>query len=190
MMFKTICVFCGSSPGANSIYQDSAKNLGLELAKNSIDLIYGGGNMGLMGTVSQAVLSSGGKAIGVIPKTIADKVDHHEISELHIVNNMHERKQKMFDLSDAFIALPGGFGTLEEILEIITWAQLGFHQKPIGLMNIDGFFNSLFDFFNLSVTQKFIKSEHVDMIKSESTPSMLLEALKTYQLPTLDKWQK
>ena len=187
---KNVCVFCGSSPGANSIYQDSAKNLGLELVKNNIDLVYGGGNMGLMGIVSQAVLNSGGRSIGVIPKAIADKVDHHEISELHIVKNMHERKQKMFDLSDAFIALPGGFGTLEEILEIITWAQLGFHQKPIGLMNIEGFFNSLFDFFNKSVTQKFIKSEHVDMIKSESTPSLLLKALKTYQLPKLDKWQK
>ena len=189
MKFSKICVFCGSSPGANSIYKESVKTLGIELVKNKIDLVYGGGNMGLMGTISQSVLDSGGKSIGVIPKAIAEKVDHHEISELHIVDNMHERKQKMFDLSDAFIALPGGFGTLEEVLEIITWAQLGFHHKPIGFLNINGFFDSLFDFFHISVTQKFIKREHVDMIKSESTPALLLNALKTFQVPQLEKWQ-
>ncbi len=190
MSFKKICVFCGSSPGAKSQYIESAKKLGLELVKNNVDLVYGGGNMGLMGAISQTVLKFGGKSIGVIPKVIADKVDHYEISELHLVENMHDRKQKMFELADAFIALPGGFGTLEEVLEIITWAQLGFHHKPIGFLNIAGFFDSLFDFFNISVTQKFIKSEHVAMIKSESIPSLLLEALKNYQVPNIDKWQK
>lgn len=189
MKFSKICVFCGSSPGVKSIYRESVKILGFELAKNKIDLVYGGGNMGLMGTVSQSVLDAGGHSIGVIPKSIADKVDHHEISELFIVDNMHQRKQKMFDLSDAFIALPGGFGTLEEVLEIITWAQLGFHHKPIGFLNIDGFFDSLFDFFQISVAQKFIKREHVDMIKSESSPALLLDALKSFQVPQLDKWQ-
>lgn len=190
MKFKNICVFCGSSPGKKLIYTESVNQLGLEMVKNKFDLVYGGGNMGLMGSISQSVLGAGGKAIGVIPQAISDKIDHHEISELHIVENMHDRKQKMFELSDAFIALPGGFGTLEEVLEIITWAQLGFHQKPIGFLNIDGFFDSLFNFFDFSVNQKFIKSEHVAMIKSESTSYQLIEALKTFKVPTLDKWQK
>ncbi len=187
---KKICVFCGSSPGIDPIYTQVVTELGKEMVKRSFDLVYGGGNLGLMGAIAQSVIENGGSAIGVIPQAIASKTEHLENIETVVTDSMHERKSKMFELSDAFIALPGGFGTLEEILEIITWAQLGDHEKPMGFLNIKGFYDGLFRFFEYSVAQQFVKEPHVNMIVNEYNPSDLLDSLSSFQNPQIGKWQK
>jgi len=185
---KSIAVYCGSSPGLLPEYATAAEELGKYLAKNSITLIYGGSSVGLMKIVADNVLQNGGKVIGVIPEAIAKKVVHPNLTELHITPDMHARKKMMFDLSDAFIAMPGGIGTLEEIFEVLTWSQLGFHSKPCAFLNIEGFYDKLFDFLKHSVNQRFIKQEHLDMFKSSNTVEGVMTAFKTYMPKISDKW--
>ena len=185
---KKICINAGSSPGLLIEYREAANRLGRTLAENNIDLVYGGAGVGLMGEVANAAIAHGGKAIGVIPKSLAHRVAHKDLSQLHVVDSMHERKQKMFDLSDGFIALPGGLGTLEEVLEILTWSQLGLHGKPCGMLNICGYFDKLLAFIDHAVSQRFIRQEHRDMILVETHPANLLRRFRTYGAPTVEKW--
>jgi uncharacterized protein (TIGR00730 family) len=183
-----ICVNCGSSPGGVVAYQDSAIKLGKYLGEKNIDLVYGGADVGLMGVIANAALNAGGNVIGVITKSLAAKVQQNNVTELIIVNTMHERKMKMFELSDAFIALPGGFGTFEELFEILTWAQLSIHHKPIGVLNVNNFYNKLFDFLDHAVEQRFIKEEHRKLFIVSKTPEELYQNFLKYTVPVVEKW--
>lgn len=185
---KRICVNCGSSLGANNNYSKAACQLGKYLAKNKIDLVYGGADVGLMGDVANATLQAGGKVIGVITESLAQIVKHDKLTEIIIVDNMHARKMKMFELSDAFIALPGGIGTLEELFELLTWAQLGIHTKPVGLLNIEKYFDKLLDFLNYAVDQRFIKREHRDILLVHQDAKTLLNEFNKYMAQKIDKW--
>jgi len=186
---KRICVFCGSSPGARREYVQAARQLGRVLAERNLSLVYGGSNVGVMGEVANAALQEGGEVIGVIPEKIAKKgVAHTNLSQLHVVDSMHERKSMMADLADAFIALPGGLGTIEEFFEVLTWAQLGIHRKPCGLLDVCRYYNKLLDFLDHAVSQRFLKKEHRSMVLVAETPEMLLQQLQEYQMPRVDKW--
>jgi len=185
---KRISVSCGSSPGFDRVYADAAQNLGRAIVRNGFELVYGGAEVGLMGEVADAVLHAGGVAIGVIPQSLAEKVSHRGLTELHIVASMHERKKMIFDLSDAFVALPGGYGTLEEIAELLTWSQLGFHRKPCGLLNVSGFYDSFLSFLDHAVGEGFIKQEHRAMVLVSEEPEMLLEGFRAYVPPDVEKW--
>jgi len=185
---KRVCIQCGSNFGVLPEYRSAAHQLGKTLALKGFEVVYGGGNAGLMGAVAEGALEVGGKVIGVIPKAIAEKLDALPISENHIVEDMHERKSLMFELSDAFIALPGGFGTLEEILEILTWAQLGYHGKPAGILNVCNYFDKLIEFLSQSVSQGFIKATHFEMLQIGNSVEELLEKFRVYQAPQEDKW--
>jgi len=188
---KSICVYCGSSAGASPVYAEAAKALAKQFVANNIALVYGGGNVGLMGVIADEVLRLGGQATGVIPQALMNKeVGHTGLSKLHIVKNMHERKAMMADLSDGFIAMPGGVGTLEELFEVFTWAQLGFHTKPIGLLNVDGFYDSLMSFLQHTVQSKFLKAEHLAMLFNEAEPAKLVQRFKHHQPVLVDKWLK
>ncbi len=186
---KSVCVYCGSSPGTQKIYAEKAKELGRILAEQKITLVYGGAKIGLMGHMAKALLEGGGKVIGVMPKKLVEKeVAFKDLPDLRIVNSMHERKALMAELSEGFIAMPGGFGTLDELFEILTWAQLGYHDKPCGLLNIAGYFDSLLEFLNNTVNEGFVAPEGVKMILASDTPSALLEKMKDYKpLPPSDK---
>lgn len=186
---KRICVFCGSSVGADSAFARAAEEVGSNLGRRGIGLVYGGGNVGLMGVIADATLSAGGEVIGVIPQALVDReLAHRKITELRIVQSMHERKAMMADLSDAFIALPGGYGTLEEFCEILTWAQLGLHRKPFGLLNVTGFYDSFVAQIDHAVRMKFIRPEHRDLLMVEDTISRLLSRLDTFKPPAVHKW--
>jgi len=186
---QRICVFCGSSTGIKQDYAVGARELGLVLAKQNIDLVYGGGHVGLMGIVADAAMSAGAKAIGVIPRCLADKeVAHQGLTELRVVQTMHERKAQMAELSDGFIAMPGGFGTLEELFEVITWAQLGIHKKPFGLFNIAGYFDKLIEFLDFQVEQGFVPLRHREMIIVSDEAEQLVELLSNFQPVTREKW--
>ena len=186
---KSICVFCGSSTGRNTAYREAAARLGRLLAEKGLKLVYGGGNIGLMGEIAQNVISSGGTAIGVIPQFLVEKeLVYTDLTKIHVVDSMHERKAMMAELADAFIAMPGGFGTLEETVEVLTWAQLGLHNKPIGLLNIDGYYDYLNRFFEHMVTEDFLLREYKDMLLMKSEPAELLDSLTTFELPDVDKW--
>ncbi len=185
---KRVCVNCGSSPGAKVDYVRAARSLGSILAESGIDLVYGGAEVGLMGAVADAVLEGGGSVIGVIPEFLDDKVGHARLSELHVVKNMHERKEKMARLSDGFIAAPGGMGTLEEIFEALTWAQLGLHEKPCGFLNIAGYYDHLLGFLDHALDQRFIRREHRDMVLVDADPEALVQKLLHYEAPVVDKW--
>ncbi len=185
---KRVCVFCGSNSGSDPLYTEAVKELGTEMIRRRQDLVYGGGNMGLMGVIANTIKRGGGKVTGVIPESIASRFDHSEVSELIVTSSMHERKAKMFELAGAFIALPGGFGTLEEILEIITWAQLGYHDKPMGFFNIGGFYDGLFKFLEGAVKQQFIKKSHLNMVVNQNSADKLLDKINLFQNPKLDKW--
>lgn len=179
--FKRVCVFCGSSPGKKRSYQDAAIELGNELVSRNIDLVYGGGSIGLMGLVSQAVHDGGRHVIGVIPKTLMPReLTGETVGEVKAVADMHQRKAEMAKHSDAFIALPGGYGTLEELLEVITWAQLGIHDKPVGLVNVDGYFNSLLSFIDKAVEEGFISPNARHIIVSAPTSKELVKKLEDY----------
>lgn len=186
---KRICIFCGSNAGARPEYLDAARNLGSILSVRGIELVYGGAEVGLMGAVAASVMDGGGRVIGVIPESLAARVGNLNISELQIVPTMHERKQRMFDLSDGFIALPGGMGTIEEVFEILTWAQLGFHTKPCGILNVSGYFDSIIDFLAHTVDQKFVKPQHRDMVLVDTDGASLLGRFDDYVAPTVAKWQ-
>ena len=185
---KRICVNCGSSPGFSPLYMEMAEKLGRALIECNLELVYGGADVGLMGKVADTVLKAGGSVIGVIPKSFAHKVSHQGLTKLHIVESMHERKSMMFDLSDGFIALPGGFGTLEEVFEILTWSQLGLSKKPCGLINVNKYFDTLLSFFDGAVTEGFMKKEHRDMLLVGESPKELLDKLYTYKAPSIEKW--
>ena len=185
---KNICVFCGSSPGTQPEYTASARKLGALLAARGLTLVYGGGNVGMMGQIADAVLENGGAVTGVIPKDIADmEVAHTGLSDLRIVDSMHTRKALMAKLADGFIALPGGLGTLEEFVEVLTWAQLGFHTKPCGLLNPCGYYDSLLDFISHTADQQFIQPAHRKLILVEENPAALLDRFATYVAPRVDK---
>jgi hypothetical protein len=172
------CVFCGSGKGANAIYADTAGKLGRLLAEASVRLVYGGGNIGLMGIVADAVMGAGGKVTGVIPGFLVQKeVGHHGITDLEVVDSMHQRKQRMADLSDAFIALPGGWGTLEELSEILTWKQLGLITQPVYLLNTNQFFDPLLDQMRLMVKEGFLYSANLDLLQVEKTPEKIISLL-------------
>lgn len=188
MEIKRVCVYCGSSPGKDPQYLRSARAMGTELAKRGVTVVYGGGRAGLMGEVARAALDNGGQVIGVIPKALSDQeLAFHELTDLHVVDSMHERKAMMAELSDAFVALPGGYGTLEEIFEVLTWVQLGFHTKPCGLLNISGYYDHLLEFLDYSVSQQFIYQPHRDLILQALEPAELIEQFLAYQPVKMDK---
>ena len=175
---KRICVFCGSSLGTQQEYIDTARQLGTGMVQRGLSLVYGGGNIGLMGVIAETVLQEGGEVIGVIPEALVEKeYAFHEITDLRIVKTMHARKSLMNDLCDGFVALAGGFGTLEEICEMITWAQLGIHHKPCGLLNTQGFFNSLLAFFDHQVQQGFVTPSNRTLVFEAKDPDALLDFL-------------
>ncbi|XP_050367137.1 cytokinin riboside 5'-monophosphate phosphoribohydrolase LOG8 [Argentina anserina] len=179
--FKKICVFCGSNSGHKQVFSDAALELGNELVKRKIDLVYGGGNVGLMGLVSQTVFDGGCHVLGVIPKALVPReISGETVGEVRIVKDMHERKALMAEESDAFIALPGGYGTMEETLEMITWAQLGIHKKPVGLLNADGYYNSLLSLFDNGVQEGFIKPGARDIVVSATTAKELMVKMEQY----------
>ena len=184
-----ICVFCGSSPGARPAYQDAARQLGELLARRGLGLVYGGGNVGLMGVVADAALAAGGEVDGVIPDHLQQReLGHEGVSRLHIVGSMHERKALMADLADGFIALPGGIGTLEELAEIFTWSQLGLHEKPLGLLDVDGYYRRLVGFLDHAVDEEFLHPEHRALLLSDDEPEPLLDALSAWRPVPVDKW--
>jgi len=187
--WKAICVFCGSSLGIRPSYRLAASELGQLLAAAGLTLVYGGGNVGLMGIVADSALAAGGEVIGVIPQAlVAKEVSHSGLTKLHIVNSMHERKALMVSLSDGFVALPGGFGTADELCEILTWAQLGIHQKPVGLLNVDAFFDPLLEWMNHATREGFIRPEHRHLLLDDTNPGRLLSKLSNDQAPRVEKW--
>jgi uncharacterized protein (TIGR00730 family) len=185
---QRLCVFCGSSPGSQPAYTAAARDLGKALADSGIALVYGGGNVGMMGQIADAVLKNGGEVTGVIPRAIADmEVAHTALADLRIVESMHARKALMADLSDGFIGLPGGLGTLEEFMEVLTWAQLGFHQKPCGLLNVQGYFDSFLGFIDHVADQQFIQPAHRELILVAEKPAALIEKFTYYRPFKVDK---
>ncbi|MBS3964816.1 MAG: TIGR00730 family Rossman fold protein [Methylomonas sp.] len=188
---KRLCVYCGSSPGRNQAYLAAADQLAAVMVAADITLVYGGAGIGIMGRLADSVLAAGGEVIGVIPAALAHKeVAHPRLTELHVTDSMHERKMKMAELADAFIALPGGIGTLEELFEIWTWAQLGIHAKPCGLLNAEGYFDALIAFLDHMAEQQFVKPEHRAMLLVESNPGTLIELCVSYLPPPTSQWLK
>jgi uncharacterized protein (TIGR00730 family) len=186
---KRITVFCGSSFGTEEIYKEQATLLGKTLAKQNIELVYGGANVGLMGAVADGVLNEGGKVIGVLPNFLRSKeIAHLGLTELILVESMHERKTKMNDLCDGVIALPGGFGTLEELFEMLTWAQLGLHKKPIAILNINGFYDSLIELTKVMVEKGLLKDVNQQMLLVSDSIDDLLDQMQNYDPPTVGKW--
>ncbi|MCG2613866.1 TIGR00730 family Rossman fold protein [Terrimonas sp. NA20] len=186
---KRVTVFCGSSFGTDKVFEEQAYALGKNLALRNIGLVYGGASIGLMGAVANGVLDQKGEVIGVLPDFLRQKeIAHAGLTELIIVETMHERKTKMNDLCDGVITLPGGFGTMEEFFEMLTWAQLGLHGKPIGLLNTDGFYTELLSLINTMVKKGFLKKVNQDMLLADSNIDSLLEKMKNYQPPAVGKW--
>lgn len=185
---NSICVFCGSKAGSDLEYQQSARELGRLLAEREIALVYGGGSVGLMGIIADAVLEAQGKVIGVIPRQLATKeLLHPGVDEMHVVDDMHTRKAKMSECSDAFIAMPGGFGTLEELFEVVSWVQLGIYLKPVGLLNTSGFYDPLLNMVEHCIETEFIKPKYRDLIIADETPATLVDHLERHQLPIIEK---
>ena len=185
---QQICVYCGSSSGNDDAWVDAATSLGETLAARGLGLVYGGADCGLMGAVADATLGAGGEVVGIIPKAFAHQVAHKGLVDLRVVSSMHERKVEMFKLADACIALPGGFGTLEEILEVITWSQLGMHGKPCGLLNVNGYYDLLLQFLDSSVTSGFIKQVHRDLLYVADNVDDLLTCFEGQDANPIDKW--
>ena len=186
---ETVCVFCGSRDGARASYKVLAQRMGSMLARRGLKLVYGGGRVGLMGALADAALKEGGEVIGVIPEAlIVKEVAHAGLSKLHVVGSMHERKKLMVDLSDGFVALPGGYGTLEEFLEVLSWAQLSFHEKPCGLLDVDGYWEPLSSLFDKAVVEGFIISEHRSLVLTEEDPELLLDEMNRYVPPKAKRW--
>jgi uncharacterized protein (TIGR00730 family) len=186
---RRVCVFAGSSAGVRSEYATAAAAVGRALHAQGIELVYGGAHVGLMGVVADATLAAGGRATGVIPEALVSKeLAHAGLSDLRVVSSMHERKALMSDLSDGFIALPGGWGTWEELFEVLTWAQLGLHRKPCGLLNVGGYFDGLLAFLAHSVAEGFVRPQHASMLLVADTPETLLARITTYRPPLVEKW--
>lgn len=187
---RSLCVFCGSSPGLRPEYLQACDTLAAELLARDLTLVYGGARKGLMGRIADRVMESGGRVIGVIPEALRDKeIAHDDLTELHVVASMHERKALMAELADGFVALPGGFGTLEEIIEVLTWAQLGFHSKPCGLLNIEGYYEALLTFVGHAVKEGFLHQGHADMLLVADNAAGLLEQFSAYTAPAISKWR-
>jgi len=193
---RRICVFCGASHGRRNEYRDAAVAVGRLIAARGSGLVYGGGNIGLMGMVANACLHAGGEVIGVIPEALVGKefagepVEHAGITRLEVVDSMHTRKARMAELADGFVALPGGFGTFEELFEILTWAQLGFHQKPIGMLNVAGYFDPLLALCDQAVAEGFLRAENRAQLLAHTSPADLLDALTAYRAPACKVWVK
>lgn len=186
---KNICVYCGSSPGLRPDYAQAARALAAAMVQRKLGLVYGGASVGLMGQVADAVLQLGGRVVGVIPEALARReVAHHGLTELHITHSMHERKTLMAELSDGFVALPGGIGTFEEIFEIWTWSQLGIHAKPCGLLNVAGYYDALTTFLDHATHEQFLRPTHRSLLMIESEPGALLDRFASYAQPSLQKW--
>jgi uncharacterized protein (TIGR00730 family) len=186
---KSICVFCGSNIGSRPEYSDEARNLGKILAAQGIRLIYGGGRVGLMGIIADAVMAAGGEVSGIIPRALDRReIANRNVTELRVVGSMHERKALMNELSDGFIALPGGYGTFEELCEMLTWAQLGIHRKPVGLLDIAGYYAPLLSLFDHAVEQRFLHPDHRGLLLSDTDPVALLERMRNYSPLVTAKW--
>jgi uncharacterized protein (TIGR00730 family) len=186
---RSICVFCGSSVGGDSRYAGAARALGSAIAASDRRLVFGGGRVGLMGVLADAALEAGGSVVGVIPQALVDReIAHTELTELRVVGSMHERKALMAELSDGFIALPGGVGTLEEFFETWTWGQLGLHVKPYGLLDVAGFYEPLLIFLRRLVQEGFVRADHHDMLLVDTVPQYLLERMATHRTPAMPKW--
>jgi uncharacterized protein (TIGR00730 family) len=189
MNFRRICVFCGSNAGVNPAFKNAAAGLARLLADRRIELVYGGGNIGLMGVLADAALEAGGRVIGVIPESLmAKEVGHQGLTELRVVGSMHERKALMADLAEGFIALPGGYGTFEEFCEVVTWSQLGLHAKPCGVLNAEGYYDPLLALFDRAVKQGFLRSDHRTLVLEERDPQRLLEKMSEFRAPAVGKW--
>ena len=186
---KRICVYCGSNDGSQPDYREAGRLLGNELANRGLGLVYGGASVGVMGAVADGVLEKGGEATGVLPHFFASKeIAHDGLDELIIVSSMHERKSRMAELADGFIALPGGWGTIEEIFEMLTWAQLGHHQKPCGLLNVNSYYDELSAFLDKAIQNRFVKEEFRPMMMIDDSPFSLLDRFETYRAPRVRKW--
>jgi len=186
---RRICVYCGSNPGVRSVYAEAARDLARVLVRHDLELVYGGADKGVMGIIADAVLEFGGKVHGVIPKMLTEKeIAHQGLTKLHVVSSMHERKSMMAALSDGFIAMPGGFGTLEEIVEIVTWGQLRFHDKPCGLLNVAGYFDHLLAYLDHASAEGFLRPENRQMLLCERNAAGLIQKFEQYTAPHVDKW--
>ena len=187
--FRTVCIYCGSATGNDPAYPAAARETGALLAERDVTLVFGGGSVGLMGVAASAALAAGGKVIGVIPRGLrSEELAHEGVSEMIVVDSMHARKQKMVDLADAFIALPGGIGTLDELFETWTWLQLGIHAKPIGLLNVAGYYDPLIDFLQRMSRQGFLKPDHLKCLLVDNDLARLLDRLERFSPPTSRKW--
>ena len=187
---ERVCVFCGASPGANPAYAEATAELARLLVADGVGVVYGGGGVGLMGALADAVLAEGGEIIGVIPRALVDReIAHRDVPDMHVVGSMHERKALMAELADAFVALPGGIGTLEELFEVYTWAQLGLHTKPCALLNVEGYYEGVAGFLAHAVEERFLPQETRDLLMVERDPAALIERLKAFEPRTLiPKW--
>jgi uncharacterized protein (TIGR00730 family) len=187
---RSVCVFCGSSPGARPAYTEAAEELAALLCAEGIGVVYGGGGVGLMGKLADAVLAHGGEITGVIPRALVDReIGHPRVEDMRVVDSMHERKALMAELADAFVALPGGIGTLEELVEVFTWSQLGLHRKPCGLLDVEGYYRGLADFLDHAVRERFLLEQHRATLMVERDPGALLERLRTYRPGAVEpKW--
>ncbi len=186
---QAICVFCGASAGDRPAYADAARDLAQQLVERDLTLIYGGGSIGVMGILADATLAGGGRVIGVLPEHLSRReVAHAGLTEMHIVGSMHERKALMARRADAFVTLPGGLGTLEELFEVLTWAQLGLHSKPCALLNVGGYYDPLIAFLDGAVARGFVQARHRDMLLIDTQPASLLDRIDTYVAPAVEKW--
>jgi uncharacterized protein (TIGR00730 family) len=187
---ERICVFCGASPGARPEYAEAARELARLLTAEGIGVVYGGGGVGLMGALADAVIAADGELTGVIPRALVDReIAHRDVMDMRVVGSMHERKELMAELSDAFVALPGGIGTLEELFEVYTWAQLGLHRKPCALLNIEGYYNGIADFLTHAVAERFLRQETRDLLLVDTDPAALIERLRSFEPPAVvPKW--
>jgi uncharacterized protein (TIGR00730 family) len=188
-MLQRICVFCGSSSGTRETYLQAAREVGRLLCERDIELVYGGGKVGLMGAVADACLAAGGRVTGVIPQLLVDKeVAHRGLTELRVVQTMHERKALMADLADAFLALPGGYGTWDELCEVLTWSQIGIQRKASALLNVNGYYDPLLAMADRAVAEGFLRDVHRELLLTDTDPARLLDRLETYVTPVVDKW--
>lgn len=188
-LLRRVCVFCGSSPGARASYAAAAREVGEVLPRRGFEIVYGGGNVGLMGELADAAMGAGGAVIGVIPEHLERKeVAHRGVTDLRVVDSMHTRKALFEELSDAFIALPGGLGTYEELFEILTWGQLGLHSKPVGLLDVDGFYAPLRSFLEHAIGERFVKAEHYAMLLIDTDADRLLNRMEQWEPPKVEKW--
>ncbi|MCL4800542.1 MAG: TIGR00730 family Rossman fold protein [Burkholderiales bacterium] len=186
---KTACVFCGSNAGSRPVYAEAARAMGEALVARGVTLVYGGGRVGLMGEIARATLAAGGRVVGVIPRALLRKeLVYDDLTELHVVESMHERKALMAERADAFVAMPGGYGTFEEFCEVLTWSQLGFHHKAVALLNVAGYFDGLLALFDHAVAEGFVRPAHRGLVLADDDPGRLLDRLARYRPPAVEKW--